>query len=408
MGHDWGRFTAYGSEEVEGRLRALLGQVAERSAAVLDPDEYRALVLIGGYGRGEGGVERVDGREMPHNNLDFLLIVNDQPPTEQLLAKAKLEKALAPLADSYGIAMDVATIAASKLEHSPALVMWYDMRFGHKTVLGDAGFVPSLRHFRLSRIPAWDIRNLLVNRGTLLVINDYLAERGAADAAARRLMVKHIMKAVIGYGDALLYFLGGYHWSYLEKQRRMRANTQAFPEFREAYDEALEFRFRPDYAAYEGRDLSAWMDDVRGRLAPQHLVCESKRLQAPGLTWDAYPEAALRHAVFEDALSPRAWAKKAALLTSGRKCPVGGFWAGLGYRMLGLRGLFPIVFPPVGYHLDLPVFCRLAAEALGARNCELGEMRRAYLHSWSRVGDINFLNLLRKWDLSLEPEPGGP
>src|SRR5690606_3500364 len=120
----------------------------------------------------------------------------------------------------------------------PCLVMWFDMRFGHKVLLGDPSFARGLDRFRLSRIEPADVRNLLVNRGTLLVINDLLFDGpGGNDEAARRTALKHAMKAVIGYGDALLYFLGEYDHSYVEKQRRMRIRRDVPAAFRDLYDE---------------------------------------------------------------------------------------------------------------------------------------------------------------------------
>ena len=68
------RFTARGGPEVEARIRGAVSEAADVMRAVLRPEEYRAVVLLGGYGRGEGGVELRDGEERPHNNLDFLVI----------------------------------------------------------------------------------------------------------------------------------------------------------------------------------------------------------------------------------------------------------------------------------------------------------------------------------------------
>jgi hypothetical protein len=68
------RYTARGGAEVEARIRVLIGEVGEAVTAAVEPRHLRALLLIGGYGRGEGGVEVREGVEHPHNNLDFLLV----------------------------------------------------------------------------------------------------------------------------------------------------------------------------------------------------------------------------------------------------------------------------------------------------------------------------------------------
>ena len=52
---DWGRFTARGGDLIEKELTAIVSQAAETVIQTVPADRYRALVLIGGYGRGEGG-----------------------------------------------------------------------------------------------------------------------------------------------------------------------------------------------------------------------------------------------------------------------------------------------------------------------------------------------------------------
>jgi hypothetical protein len=405
---DWGRFTVRGSSIIETTLSALLSKVADDSSRFLPPDVCRAMVLLGGYGRGEGGVVFTPEGERPHNNLDFLVITGAMNPAEQEKLKTKLRAGAVSWKKEFNVELDFAVIPEMKLRRSPCLVMWYDMRFGHKTVLGDKTLVPSLKQFTAERIPAWDICNLLVNRGTLLVLNDHLAASRVLQAEDRKLVVKHVMKAVIGYGDALLYFLKDYHWSYAEKQKRMRARTDIGEGFRRLYDQAIEFRFQPDYAAYENNDLMAWMDSLRVELAAAHLRCESMRLNCPSLQWDTYPGNALAHAVFDDWKSARAWVKK--LLNAARTrehIPGASPAARLGFRCLGFKGALPTLFPVPAYALESPGFRELAAHCLGARSLEIAEIRRAYLSRWASLVDTNADAVLKKWNITLNPD-GAP
>lgn len=401
----WGRFTARGSAEAEALITALVTEIAASSQRFLSPEVCRALVLLGGYGRGEGGVVKTDRGERIHNNLDFLVITSSIPPEKQTQLRADLQQELAPLKDKYEVELDFAFIPESKLRRSPSLVMWYDMRFGHKTILGDASLVPSLTQFDLARIPAWDVRNLLVNRGTLLVINDQLIASRPLSPEDRKLLVKHAMKAIIGYGDALLFFSGDYHWSYAEKQRRMRKRGEVAESFRTLYDAALEFRFQPDYAAYEQRDLETWINGFREELATVHLFCESKRLCCPALSWKSYPGWAFSRALLDDRYSARAWAKKMVyMLKTKEKLANASPGAKLGFRSLGSRGVLPILFPVTGYQLQDPDFREMAVRYLGAASNDIHQIRSAYLRKWAEVGDTNFASVLRKWRIDLEPE----
>ncbi len=409
----WGRFTAVGSAEAEAVTEAIVAEVAAAVRQAFSGPELRALLMLGGYGRGEGGVDRSGPVERPHNNLDFLIVAEDSEGKRLPELRARLAATVAPIVQKHGIGMDTGATTVGRLRRAPSLILWYDMRFGHKTILGDADLMPGMTHFRLERIPAWDARNLLTNRGTLLLINAAVLEQDRPlDAERRRLLVRHVMKAVIGYGDALLFFLGDFHWSYLEKRRRMGLQAAVSPEFRALYDEAAGFRFEPRYEPYLERDFVAWMNAVRAALEPVHRLCEGRRLGRPGLTWSDYPALALRRALIDDAASPRAWAVKAAhVARSLRDRGLSGFGTPLrelALRVGGARGAMPIVFPTVAYALDDPALVALAQHVLRAPSRDLPALRRAYLAGWARHGDINFATLVQKLGLDLGPAGAAP
>ncbi|GAB4455777.1 MAG: hypothetical protein OHK0029_12430 [Armatimonadaceae bacterium] len=106
--HSWGRFTAFGSDRVEAELRDIVGDVVAALEPNLRHEPVRCLALIGGYGRGEGGVETTaSGEERPHNNLDFLLIGNRAATPETMSRlKSTLDPLLHRLSEKYGIGLD--------------------------------------------------------------------------------------------------------------------------------------------------------------------------------------------------------------------------------------------------------------------------------------------------------------
>jgi len=405
MNASWGRFTARAGPQLEARITKWMQDAADRMEAVLAPREYRAVVLLGGYGRGEGGVERRGGEEFPHNNFDMLVLATVHRRRFAGL-KARVQEALAPLAAECGIGLDAGVVSYARLLRSPCLVMWYDMRHGHKTLLGDPRALSSLERFRRDRIVPDDVRNLLVNRGTLLVINDALREQGGRVEDLRRTLVRHAVKAIIGYGDALLFFLGDYHWSYREKQKRMREQEGVAPSFRKLYDAAMEFRFEPDYARFPGGDLEPWLDRLHEELEPVHLLCESLRLRRPGLHWEDYPEAAFRAVLAEGLRRPRRLARGAKGLLSGRNgLPSGTRRARLGLRLSRVPDRLGILFPVVAYDLAVPALRQLARREFAAAGEDLPALRRAYLRTWGVHGDVNFATVVRKLGISLEDAP---
>lgn len=403
MAQAWGRFTARGGEAVEAELSGLAAQVAREVEAEVPKDRYHALVLIGGYGRGEGGVEMRGGVERPHNNLDFLLITRDLDAAESAALNARLDKRLALKENEQGIGLDVSLVAASKLRYAPCLVMWYDMRFGHKTILGDPEFVPSLTRFSLESVVPGDVLWLLINRGAQMAVNALLLERETLEEEERRNVVRWAMKAIIGYGDALLFFSGRYHWSYQEKQRRMTSFSDAPEPFRKAYDDAIEFRFQPRYDAYLGRDLAAWMAELLQSFERIHIECESQRLGVRGWAWTSYPALTLRHEVLRQGWTARGVVKKlAGLARNGAPPSARPFWDGLVYRMAGPRGWLPACYPTVIYGLADPSLRRWTREALGAADESPTAMRLAFLRAWGRYSDPNFFKVARRLGLGIE------
>jgi len=386
------RYTARGGAAAEQRISDALSAAADTLTRVLPMHQVRSVVLLGGYGRGEGGVVTIDGEERPHNNFDLLLIARNGAAPDSL--KELATDALKSVEDAFEIDIDVGAIGERALRRSPCMVMWYDMRFGHRTLLGDRSFVPGLKQFSLEDVLPWDIRNLMVNRGTLLLINQLLIARGNLDADDRRAIVKHMMKALIGYGDALLYARGAYDWSYEEKGRRMRARHDVAPAFQSLYDEAIEFRFRPDYAAYASRDLEAWHETVLPAVADVHLECERQRLNSPNLTWSQYAETAFRDDLVGRDVGIRSARKVKELVKSARArkdVPSGlSPLATVGYHAAGVQGRLPILFPIIEYGSMVDDATRAqAATALDAKSGNPLDLKRAYLREWMRHGDPN-------------------
>lgn len=401
----WGRFTARGGDEVEALCRSIVAHAVAVMERVVGRESFRAIVMLGGYGRGEGGVEVGPRGERPHNNFDFLIITTLRAPRDHGRLKRAVDHALAPIAAAHGVGLDVGVVGAWKLRTSPCLVMWYDMRFGHKTLAGDASFVPSLRRFSRSAIVPSDVRDLLVNRGTLLVIDDLLLARGGLDDGGRRAVVKHAMKAIIGYGDAFLFTVGDYDWSYLAKQRRMRAREDAPEALRVAYDEAVEFRLRPSYERFEGRDLGAWLDGLRGPLADVHLRFERLRLGRPGIDWSDYARSAILRDATRSLDSARGLARAARGLARprGARASARGPRLALAARVLGARGVLPLLFPTVAYP-SAGGDRALARDLLGASSTSPDALRRAYLRAWGEVLDLNFSAVVAKLGIDLQEE----
>lgn len=395
------RLTLRGSAELEEGLRLLLREATRRVAQVVPRQHVRSLALVGGYGRGEGGVLVEDGNERPHNNLDLLLATDRLAPAQRAELKGRLDEALRPLARRMRVGIDLSVVDAGGIARDDCRVMWYDARHGHRTLLGDRDFWPGLSRFSVDRIVPEDALDLLVNRGTLLLINDLLLARHGA--AARDSVLRHAAKAVIGYGDALLFFRGDYHWSYAERRERMARRDDVEPAFQALYQQAMEFRFAPSEAPFGRADLQRFGRELRAALARVHLQVERLRLRVPDLGWAGYPARALTASLGERPLSARAWARRGRNLLWGehRDLPA-PLLARLGFRALGPGAALRAVFPVLAYGAAHPGDLALAGAALGTTGSHPLGLARAYLRAWGTWRDPNLAPALERMGLSLD------
>lgn len=401
---DWGRFTARGGAQVERDVRAIMEEVRAAVAKTAGADRFEALVLLGGYGRGEGGVEIRDGREHPHNNFDLLLVTRRSRPREREEIQRLVGDGLKPIAEAHGLAIDLGVVSRNTLRFSPPTLMWYDVRFGHKTLLGDPEVIRSLLRHNLEDVPHEEFLKLLVNRGTLLLINELLLSQVPVELC-RRTIIKHTMKAIIGYGDAALHMRGRYHWSYRTRQVRMHALLDFDPQLRRLYLQALDFRFRTRYHAFDSCDLQAWHDEIIPTLRRAHLAFERWRLKVPDLRWDDYPRASFC-AIGGWPSSWQSAARRLGRAVSSEACPVAADRrVRLGYRVGGLRARLDAFFPLVEYGVGDATTRSFARKALGAQTADRSDLIRAYLRTWGKTGDPNFAAAAKVLGLRIGP-PG--
>src|SRR5688500_2462276 len=68
------RFTIDGSDALETALSEICVRAKDGILRAIPSRKVHALLLGGGYGRGEGGVLRTSGGDKPYNDLEFYVI----------------------------------------------------------------------------------------------------------------------------------------------------------------------------------------------------------------------------------------------------------------------------------------------------------------------------------------------
>jgi hypothetical protein len=250
--------------------------------------------------------------------------------------------------------------------------MWYDVRFGHHVILGDSQFLRGLSQFSSDRISADDVIDLMTNRGALAVIARELAEQGGSSQWQVRTAIKHMMKAIIGYGDALLWSRNNYHWSYREKARRMARSSHVGPDYRSLYAKAIEFRHLPSYRLLEA-GWQRWVSDTCRSLEHAHRRF-AKELLGSNVEWSNYPQRLLSDCARRRTV--RGWIGVAAeRVKDARRRSVPNNWLA---RLSPARQRIATLLPAACYGDSSP------------------STRKEFIRAWSGTCDVNFPTRLRK------------
>ena len=385
----FGKLSIKGSLHFEQKMTDLLNDISSDIEKHIPSDHYKCVILIGGYGRGEGGVIKIQNIEYPHNNLDFLIVSKGLNKTSELKLKKDINKIIIKHCQRVDIDFDLSLISEFKLKACDPLVITYDMKYGHKVINGDSTFLKNMERFNIEYIPDWDIRNLMVNRGTLLTINDLILNKKYHTMKDIKTVIKHCVKAIIGYGDALLYYNGNYHYSYVEKQRRMSNLTHIDQEFRKMYDDAMSFRFEPNYQKYLEEDLIQFQKNVKRVLKEVHLECESMALKKKNIQWSTYFETALNSSSntfgiktllknIRNLLLPYCFIKELSLKNRLRA------------KMLGMRGVLPLLFPYIAFEMHDNKNQKMINEFFDIHTSNNSTLKEEYLLFWGKYINNNF------------------
>lgn len=400
----------------EAVVSDMLSAVVTKIEKIVPASQFRALVLLGGYGKGEGGILGQEGSYRPHNNFDLMLIISDLRRRARRRLLETVKYSMLSLSEDLGVGIDISVLTERTVRQLPTRIFTYDMREGHITLSGDASIIPSIDR-NVFDIPAWDVRNLMVNRGALLLINALCLEKlktmRGDRTELRKLIVKHTMKAIIGYGDSLLYYSGRYHWSYHEKCNRIVELGPQWRDFVALYQEAVRFRFTPCYDNYLNLDMHRWQRETLQILERVHLACEQNRLGISKLSWCEYVRLALKALPIEKGLSLKRFARLLLnLFAPSRGSLPGNFgWQStLGYQTANEQTLMPIMFPLVAYELLLnqshSAGTRFVASHFLKNRSEYipekSDLVKRYLAAWGRHYDVNMGAVLDRYGISLQ------
>lgn len=214
----------------------------------LVPDP-QAIVLYGGYGRGEGSWYRDETAAWrPYNDYDLLLVCDERIP------KARLAPLRTALAREIGIRwIDISVRSIGELAKSKPSILDYDTKYASRVVHGDSKVLDHIPEIRADRLPSVEARVLYFTRlYTLVGSLDADGFETTLAGERSRFFRNQLAKAVLAVVDVLLLGDGAYDASYRVRVDRVRQRYPERSELTELAAWALAEKLRPTAPAMDG------------------------------------------------------------------------------------------------------------------------------------------------------------
>lgn len=270
-------YAAHASDAFNRRMDAAVLLIGHDMRDLLG-DNLVALVLGGGYGRGEGGVVRVDGREEPYNDLDFVLVVG----SERKVDARRVAEIGERHARALGIHVDFSRpLTIRGVRAWPHWLMWTELLNGHMVVEGPGDVLAANAPTAVRGCPpAVEATRLLLNRGAGLLWA-MRVRRGAEPAPDADFVRRNAMKCAQALGDAVAIAHGRHRTPYAGRDAVLAELERHEPSVASlavgaSYRAALAFRLDPGAARPEAFD-EAELSELADRWATTLLHVEAVR-----------------------------------------------------------------------------------------------------------------------------------
>lgn len=258
------RYTVYGTREFDQKIDDDMHIIAEAVAGGISGNQIAAVILGGGYGRGEGGVHRNSKGEMSlHNDYDMFVITDNVSYSARQKINRELKEISEKLTARIGIDVDFSPVKnRSELATLPFTMMWQELKCGHKVIYGSEDILDDIAALDLNHMPAEEAAKLMLNRGVGLLLSRQKLEDGCPEEEDLHFVKRNIWKAVMACGDVFMIFRHNYSHSYVRRLEILETyrDDPLVGDFFELYRQSIEYKLRPD-------DLTENVDDLRCRFA---------------------------------------------------------------------------------------------------------------------------------------------
>jgi len=209
-----GKYTILDNGELDERIDKDIVLCREHILKVFG-NNLLSLVLIGGYGRGEGGVTSYGEALGPKNNYDFLIILRKVHFWNKRKIKISLEKLKSELDKRLLVPFEYSFQSERKIQRAPCIMIYQDIYNVSMTIHGQD--IKELLSSEITKpLDHTEALRIIRNRSVLLLLSGVRADHRSYKATPQQIKI-WISKAIIGFGDAILILKNAYETRYVEK-----------------------------------------------------------------------------------------------------------------------------------------------------------------------------------------------
>ena len=196
------RFTIDGDDALEAHLAQVCERVLSGVRGLIPDRRLEAVLLGGGYGRGEGGVLRQPEGDRPYNDLEFYVAVRGNRHLNERLYRRPLEVLGDILSHLAGVEVEFKIASLAEWRAQRVSMFSYDLFAGHRLLWGDERALEGCaHHLQAALIPLSEAARLLMNRGTGLLLARARLAAARFSCEDADFVRRNIAKAELACGD---------------------------------------------------------------------------------------------------------------------------------------------------------------------------------------------------------------